>query len=304
MEAGELTPYGLHGMQPVLFVADVSATVAYYRDVLGFHADFVAGDPPVHARVVADPTYASPTVHIRFEPAASGARIAPSGYLWLHVGRGLDALCERYRGRGVRIVDEPADKPWGLRQFTIEDCNGTLLCFCAEAARDLSDVTVRRSVPQDTESFRRCLDAVARERRWLAFLEAPPLEEVAAFLRQNAPIQFVAVRGDEVVGWCDVTPNRFEGYRHSGVLGMGLLAGFRGGGLGRRLLRETIDAAGAGGISRIELAVLASNASAVALYERFGFVHEGRRRAARILDGRREDILCMARVRPADESRP
>ena len=51
MSAGELTPFELHGMQPVLAVGDVEATVAFYRDALGFHVDFVEGDPPAHARV-------------------------------------------------------------------------------------------------------------------------------------------------------------------------------------------------------------------------------------------------------------
>ena len=134
MKPGELTRYQLHGMQPVLFVPDIHSTVAYYRDVLGFHADFVAGDPPAHARVVADPSYSSPTVHIRFEPLEAGTILSPSTYLWLHVGSGLNDLCELYRGRGVRIVEEPEDKPWGLRQFTVEDCNGYMLCFCAELA--------------------------------------------------------------------------------------------------------------------------------------------------------------------------
>jgi ribosomal protein S18 acetylase RimI-like enzyme len=134
----------------------------------------------------------------------------------------------------------------------------------------------------------------------LAFLQAPSLQDVDAFLRQNSPIQFVAVQEDEVVGWCDVTPNQREGFQHSGVLGMGLLVGFRGRGLGRTLLRETIDAALAAGLTRVELEVLASNEPAVALYERFDFTHEGRKRAARILDDRVEDILCMALVRPAE----
>jgi catechol 2,3-dioxygenase-like lactoylglutathione lyase family enzyme len=129
VDPGELIPYELHGMQPVLAVPDVNATVAYYRDVLGFHVDFIAGDPPLHARVVADPSYSSPTVHIRFEPLEPGARLSPSVYLWLHVGSGLDRLCEIYRDRGVRIVREPEDKPWGLRQFIVEDCNGYLLSF-------------------------------------------------------------------------------------------------------------------------------------------------------------------------------
>lgn len=132
MDPGELTPFALHGMQPVLGVPDVLATVAYYRDTLGFHVDFVEGDPPVHARVCADPTYASPTVHIRFEPLPPGAAVNPSVELWLHVGEGLDRLFARYRERGVEIVEEPADRPWGLRQFAIRDCNGYLATFCAE----------------------------------------------------------------------------------------------------------------------------------------------------------------------------
>jgi len=133
VEATELTPYELHGMQPVLLVSDINATVAFYRDVLGFHIDFVEGNPPVHARVVADPTYASPTVHIRFAPLAAEATLKPSAHLWLHVGKGLDKLYELYRGRGVKVLEEPEDKTWGLRQFEIEDCNGYVLCFCAES---------------------------------------------------------------------------------------------------------------------------------------------------------------------------
>ncbi|MFQ5745385.1 MAG: GNAT family N-acetyltransferase, partial [Acidobacteriota bacterium] len=93
------------------------------------------------------------------------------------------------------------------------------------------------------------------------------------------------------------TASRREGFRHSGVLGMGLLVGFRGRGLGRKLLRETIDAAHAAGLTRLELEVLASNEKAIVLYERSGFVREGRKRDARILNNRAEDILCMALLR-------
>ena len=35
------------------------------------------------------------------------------------------------------------------------------------------------------ESFHRALDFVARERRYLAFLEAPPLEETRAYVLNN-----------------------------------------------------------------------------------------------------------------------
>ena len=108
---------------------------AYLREVLsksGSDLHFVAGDPPVHARVCADPTHSAPTVHIRFEPLPSGVSANPSVYLWLHVGAGLDRLFQTYRNRGVKVVREPEDKPWGLRQFIIEDCNGYLLSYAAE----------------------------------------------------------------------------------------------------------------------------------------------------------------------------
>jgi catechol 2,3-dioxygenase-like lactoylglutathione lyase family enzyme len=132
MEPGELTAYALHGMQPVLGVPDVLETVGFYRDALGFHVDFVEGDPPVHARVVADPTYSAPTVHVRFEPLAAGASPNPTVELWLHVAHGPDRLFEAYRGRGVTVQLEPVDRPWSLRQFAVEDCNGYVLDFCAE----------------------------------------------------------------------------------------------------------------------------------------------------------------------------
>lgn len=132
MPESEIGRHQLHGMQPVLAVPDVKEAVEYYRDTFGFHIDFMEGDPPVHARVCADPTYSSPTVHIRFEPLEPGASVNPSVYLFVHVAVGLDELFERLRGRGVTVHSEPKDRPWGLRQFIVEDCNGYLLCFVAE----------------------------------------------------------------------------------------------------------------------------------------------------------------------------
>jgi RimJ/RimL family protein N-acetyltransferase len=163
--------------------------------------------------------------------------------------------------------------------------------------RTADGVEVRESTAADLESFRACLDAVARERRWLTLLEAPPLEEVRWFAetqRQRGMVQFVALQGERVVGWCDVIRKTSDGFRHAGDLGMGLLPELRGRGLGRRLLERTLAAARASGIARVELEVYASNAAAIALYERCGFRHEGLRRRARLLDGVAEDVVEMA----------
>ena len=145
--------------------------------------------------------------------------------------------------------------------------------------------------------FRDVLDGVARERRWLAFLEAPPLPRIRSFVLnglRTGMTQFVAVDDGRVVGWCDVNPKTHETLRHSGVLGMGVAASHRGQGLGAALLRATIEAASARGIRRVELVVRADNAAAIALYERHGFELEGRLRDYMIVDGIACDALAMA----------
>jgi len=147
--------------------------------------------------------------------------------------------------------------------------------------------------------FREVLDGVARERRWLAFLEAPSMPKVRSFVLnglRNGMTQLVAVDDGRVVGWCDVNPKTHETLRHGGVLGMGVAAAHRGQGLGSALLRATLEAACARGIERVELIVRADNAAAIRLYEKFGFEFEGRLRDYMIVDGRAYDALQMARL--------
>lgn len=76
-------------------------------------------------------------------------------------------------------------------------------------------------------SYRACLDAVARERRYLAQIEALPLERIQAFVQssiENDAVQFFAVEGEKVVGWADIFPAWAHAVSHCGSLGMGVLA--------------------------------------------------------------------------------
>jgi ribosomal protein S18 acetylase RimI-like enzyme len=150
------------------------------------------------------------------------------------------------------------------------------------------------------EGFHRALDIVARERRYLAFLEAPPIEATRAFvldnIRRGHP-QFVAVSANsEVVGWCDVTPMTRPTQAHRGVFGLGLLPQFRGQGIGTRLIKKALAAARAFGLHRVELTVRESNAGAIELYKKAGFAIEGVQRDAVLVDGVYENVVCMAVV--------
>ncbi len=150
---------------------------------------------------------------------------------------------------------------------------------------------------EHVESFHRALDAVSRERKYLSFLEAPPLEAVRAFVLDmigNGHPQFVAIADNTVVGWCDIRRQSRDTRVHCGTLGMGILPAYRDKGLGGRLMRQTLDAARQCGLHRVELSVHADNARAIALYEKIGFVHEGRGRDAVLIDGRYIDSLNMA----------
>ena len=146
------------------------------------------------------------------------------------------------------------------------------------------------------ESFHRSLDFVARERRYLAFLEAPPFESTQAFvlnnIKQGYP-QLVALSAGQVVGWCDVVPNPRPIYAHVGVLGIALVPEFRRQGIGGRLIRKTLDAAQVFGLRRIELTVRESNAIAIELYKQFGFATEGLQRNRILVDGAYENLVLM-----------
>jgi RimJ/RimL family protein N-acetyltransferase len=165
-------------------------------------------------------------------------------------------------------------------------------------------MTTFEIAPIDEEhisGFRAAVDVVARERKYLAFLEAPPLENVTRFVLRNIELaypQFVVLSAGGVVGWCDVLPNRSRViYWHCGTLGVGLLPGFRGKGIGRQLMRRTIDAAFAFGLTRIELTVRQGNANAIALYKSLGFEIEGLHRNAVCIDGQYENLHSMALLR-------
>jgi ribosomal protein S18 acetylase RimI-like enzyme len=148
------------------------------------------------------------------------------------------------------------------------------------------------------ESFNAVVDAVARERRYIGFVEGPSLESTREFVRRilgGAGVQLLAVtQNDVVVGWCDIVRNPHEGFHHVGRLGMGLLPDYRGRGLGKQLVAQAVRAARQAGIERVELEVFASNERAIALYRALGFVTEGIKRRARKLDGKYEDNVFMA----------
>lgn len=99
-----------------------------------------------------------------------------------------------------------------------------------------------------------------------------------------------------VAGYGVVQFGHLQSTQHIARLELGVDANFRGRGLGRTLLEDMLDfAAAVPGCRRIELNVRADNPAAIRLYERVGFVLEGRRHEAlKTNDGTYTDELLMA----------
>ncbi len=169
----------------------------------------------------------------------------------------------------------------------------------------MSSISIVAAQASHYPSLHHALDQVAAEKRFLATTQAPPYEHSAAFYRALSEgdfPHFVAVQGERVVGWVDVSPVFGQARAHVGVVGIALIPEARHQGLGARLMQAAIDRSWERGLTRLELSVRADNANAKALYERFGFMDEGCQRDACLVDGQYHDLRLMGLLRHAPQA--
>ncbi len=154
------------------------------------------------------------------------------------------------------------------------------------------------------DDFWSAVDSVARERKYLAFLEGPPVDSTRDFvlgnIRGNWPHLVATNEEGKIIGWCDISALDRPVFAHIGSLGIGILAPYRGQGLGKALIAAALQKAKLKGLTRIELTVRENNKPAIALYEKFGFVTEGVHKNGVCIDGNYENHLFMALLYCAD----
>jgi catechol 2,3-dioxygenase-like lactoylglutathione lyase family enzyme len=114
---------------PQFFTTDIPATLAYYKDKLGFECTGSWQDPPVYAIIARD----QQTIHFRCAepPTPNPEKYAEElldAYLLV---ADADALYAEYAARNVEFTRAVADMPWNMREFVVKDCDGRLLAFGA-----------------------------------------------------------------------------------------------------------------------------------------------------------------------------
>jgi L-amino acid N-acyltransferase YncA len=107
----------------------------------------------------------------------------------------------------------------------------------------------------------------------------------------------VAESAGSVVGWGSLNVfNARPAYQHVADFSVYVERGWRGRGVGRRLLERLVEMARAIGYHKMVLSTFPTNASGVRLYENLGFTQVGIYREQGMLDGRWVDTLIMEKL--------
>jgi catechol 2,3-dioxygenase-like lactoylglutathione lyase family enzyme len=114
--------------KPVIFVADVDASAAFFRDKLGFAVDFLHGEPPFYGSV----SRGGACLHLRFvhEPVfRDGVRETEqllSAFLDVD---NIKVLFAEFKRAGVVFAQPLKKEPWGASAFIVLDSDGNRICF-------------------------------------------------------------------------------------------------------------------------------------------------------------------------------
>ena len=115
---------------PILFVRDVPASAAFFRENLGFAVDFLHGEPPFYGSV----SRGEACLHLRciHEPnfAELAAREVSLILATIEVSD-VQVLFEEFSERGVEFAQMPTKQNWGGTDFHVRDPDGNVISFVA-----------------------------------------------------------------------------------------------------------------------------------------------------------------------------
>ena len=113
---------------PIIFVANVQASAAFFRDTLGFSIDFLHGQPPFYGSMSRD----GACVHLKFvhEPVFAIGRYDREGLIMAFIEvENVKALYATYVTAGVTFEQKLKKQAWGGRDFIVRDPDGNAICF-------------------------------------------------------------------------------------------------------------------------------------------------------------------------------
>jgi L-amino acid N-acyltransferase YncA len=163
----------------------------------------------------------------------------------------------------------------------------------------MSTIVLRPATAADAEAICRVYNQGIEDRIATLETELRTPEERRQWLAARGPRHpvYVAEAEETVVGWSSLNVyNPRPAYQYVSDFSIYIERGWRGKGVGRRLLEHLVEQARALGYHKMMLSAFPFNASGVALYERMGFTRAGVFHEMGQLDGRWVDTLIMEKL--------
>ena len=117
-------------ISPTLAIRNMKQTIQFYRDSLGFKMGMVFpdADNPEYADLSKD------GIVVMFVPAknvgiGSKQRLGIGVNLYLQIDGDIDEYRNELKNKGIKVVVDIKDEPFGIRDFAVEDINGYKLTF-------------------------------------------------------------------------------------------------------------------------------------------------------------------------------
>ena len=114
----------LRSVTPNFTVNDIQASVAWYRDVLGF---YVAQEHERDGKLAAASVRGGAVEIFLTQDDFAKGRDRNKGVafrLYCTTGQDIDELAEAITGRGGELSQPPTDQSWGVRDFAVTDPDG------------------------------------------------------------------------------------------------------------------------------------------------------------------------------------
>lgn len=145
-------------------------------------------------------------------------------------------------------------------------------------------VTIRPTQPTDAPQLLQVMKKIGSETDFLimdehglSLTEEQLAMQLGAFLESQNNLSLVALAGEKIIGMASVLAEDNPRVAHIGEVGISILKEYWGMGLGAAMMEEIIWwAENSGVIRRLELTVQVRNERALHLYQKFGFIKEGK----------------------------
>ncbi|TCZ79285.1 GNAT family N-acetyltransferase [Paenibacillus albiflavus] len=180
------------------------------------------------------------------------------------------------------------------QEFDVNGVNYIIRSAEEQDAKVLSEI--RMQIDGETEN----MDRESGE----AFIDVLGFEQlIQADSASPRNLFLVAQVDDRIVGFSRCQGNSLKRLAHKVEFGVCILKEFWGYGIGKNLLKVSIDWADTNSITKINLSVLETNDKAIRLYQKLGFEIEGVLKNDKILsDGKYYNTIMMGRFNGRKDS--